>query len=330
MRGNEGINNAKYGANVTGKPPGDELTGAKMGPSPTLNPQQYDHVPGGPQETAIRDQANKEARLLLQDNKVAILSSQVVSLGIRQALGAANQQSIDPNLIHANATARPIEYESRIVVTPSNPNAAMLAIAALLAQANFAPGAYPAPPITQAINPQFETYQTAILQGRGNALRIPLRAGEIGIIDKLGITTFAEQADFELVWMMAHGIVQATATDPPSGGSPMIPQRRGWPFGTADNPADLSGLERIAPQTGPLRQSSNATTGLGTGIDDDTGGGTIVLNVQHTGLASGIYAPQPYYVRIIARGWAVRIDPRSDQVVTKTIASRLINPSASQ
>lgn len=329
MLGNDGLNNAKYGANVTGKPPGDELTGAKMGPSPTLNPQQYDHIPGGPQETGIRDEANAEARRLLQDNKGAILLSQVFSLGMRQALGAANQQSIDPNLLDANATARPIEYESRIVITPGSPDAAMLAVATLLAQANFAPGAYPAPPITQAINPQFETYQTAILQGRGNALRIPLRAGEIGIIDELGITTFANQADFELVWMMAHGIVQAAATDPPSGGSPMIPQRRGWPFGTADNPADLRGLERIAPQTGPLRQSSNATTS-GTGIDENTGGGSIVLNVQHTGVTSAVYAPQPYYVRIIARGWAVRIDPRSDQVVTKTIASRLINPSASQ
>lgn len=279
--------NPKGGFGRLGDKPTDaQFLSSKVGfPTPAL--ASTDAIPGALPAIRARNTAAAEAREKVGDSKPGILASELVAAGVRRALRTAGGQSVDPNLLDGNTRARPVNLNGKFVITPQNPDAAQLVAANAMAQANFAPGACPSFPYTEAFE---EDYETGIVQGTGVTLQQAIRPSEILVIDTLGITTFSLAAEYELVWLLAYGEVIASSV--PNAANLLIPARRGWPFGTVENPAELYGRSRLAPQGGPVRQ----------------GGTSASLVVQFRPATSpGPYTPWPHYVEIAIRGWLVEV-----------------------
>lgn len=269
------------------KPLDAQFLSQKVG-FPTPGMQSAESIPGSLPSIRARNVAAAEARELLGDSKPAIVASEAVAAGVRRALRTAGGQSVDPNLLDGNTRSRPINISGKFVITPQNPDAAQLAAANLIAQANFAPGAYPAVPYADIYD---EDYVTGIIQGTGTTIPIEIRPSEVLVIDSLGITTFSKAAEYELVWLLTFGEVLA-GTSVPNASNLMIPARRGWPFGDVERPAQLYGRSRLAPQSGPVRKGSTQAS----------------LVVQFRAATSpGPYTPQPHYVEIAMRGWLNQI-----------------------
>lgn len=255
---------------------------------PSPGKSTVDEIPGAMPAIRARNLAAAEAREAVGDSKPAILAAEAVATGVRRGLRTAGGQSIDPNLLDGNTRARPVNISGRFVVTPQNPTAAQAAAALLLAQANFAPGALPAYPYVDTYD---EDYQTGVVSGSGQTVVVDIRPSEVLIIDSLGITTFSEEAEFELVWLLAFGEIQVGSV--PNAQTLLIPARRGWPFGDVERPAELHGWSRLAPQTGPTRKGETEAS----------------LVVQFRDVTSpGPYVPWPHYVEISLRGWLAQID----------------------
>lgn len=298
-----------YGANPTGKPPMQRLSGAKLGfPTPGLPANRTDQIPNTPPAMTTRQHAYDEAARLLQDNKVAILLAEAVAMGVRRGWEVCNKNTQDPNLYWSNAGAEPINILGKFVITPVNPTPAQLAAADLLAAANFNPatGVLPASPS------EYPTYQYGIINGIGLGLTVPIRSGEVLIFDTFGLTTFSEVAEYEVLWALSYGAVQPGSTAPTNQGTTLIPQRRGW-LGTAERPVQLHGFGRIAPQQGPLR----------------TGESTVVVSFRHDGDQSNpaAYTPWPHLVEVALRGWKVVIGPEGE-VQTRSVGGPSCSPEA--
>ncbi len=269
------------------------LTAAKIGfPTPSEPGMRRDAIPGAPNPLGIRQAANAEAREIAVSNKPLILTEQVIAQGFWQALRTCGLSSVDTNLIQGNTRAKPVNISGRFVVTPANPSGAQLASANLIAQANFAPGAYPAIPYTE---PFSEEYQTGIVQGFGPTVKARIRPSEILIIDTLGITTFSRAAEYELVWILTYGLSKGAAPNAqPNLANLLIPGRRGWPFGTADRPAVLEGMSRLAPQQGSTKSGETDVY--------------LAVNFSPASPGAGAsYTPWPHYVQITLRGWRVQV-----------------------
>jgi len=234
----------------------------------------------------IRDTAADEARRMLQDDKIAILLGELIASGVRKAVRMCDGGTIDPNLLDGNTRATPVNVSGKFVMTPANPSAATLAAALLLAQANFQPGVYP--PVGAPENFGAD-YQTGVVVGQGPTLVVPIRPSEILVVDTLGITTFSQIAEYELVWTLAYGFVAAAGDAPLDAGLQMIAARRGWPFGGVARPAMLHGKARFAPQQGTKRDPDAAVT----------------LAVKDTAVVSATYNPAPHLVLVSLRGWKV-------------------------
>lgn len=265
------------------------LSSAKIGfPTPSRSARSSDAIPGAPSKVSIEHAAVHEARQLVTDNKVGILASELIGQGVRRGLRTAGGQSIDPNLLQANSRATPVNISGKFVITPASPTAAQLAAANLIAQANFAPGAYPAYPYSDNFA---EDCQTGIIQGNGILSTIKIRPSEVLVIDTLGITTFSRAAEYELVWILGYGAVQPTGNVPPNVQNMLIPARRGWPFGDVENPAQLAGRSRMAPELGPTRSGET----------------DVYLIAMFKPATNGAYTPWPHYVEVALRGWKVQI-----------------------
>lgn len=277
-----------------GPPPAQRLTHAVEGfPVPSEPGARQDNLTGAPSKLGIRHAAAAEAREIVSDSKLAIVLSEAIAQGVRRGHTTSGGLSIDPNLLYGNTRARPVNVSGKFVITPANPTPAQLAAASVIAKANFAPGAYPSIPYTDSFN---EDYQTGIVQGVGATVRAKLRPSEVLVVDQLGITTFSEAAEYELLWLLTYGLVQPGGTQVPNAANLLIPQRRGWPFGTAANPATLFGYSRLAPSasTGPTKRGET----------------TVYLNARFspaTPTPPGVYTPWPHYVEITLRGWKVEI-----------------------
>lgn len=297
-----------YAANPTQKPPPQRMSGAKQGfPLPGLPANRQDSIPNTPPPMTTRQHAYDEAARLLQDNKLGILFAEAVAQGVRRGWEVCNKNTQDPNLYWSNPNAEPINILGKFVVTPVNPTAAQIAAANLLAAANFNPaeGVLPASPS------DFPTYQYGIITGIGLGLTVPIRSGEVLIFDTLGITTFSEAAEYELLWSLSYGAVQAGSTAPTNQGTVLIPKRRGW-LGTAERPVPLHGSARIAPQQGPLR----------------TGDNSVIIAFEHSGnQASAVYTPWPHFVEVALRGWKVLVGPEGD-IQTKSVGGPSCSPEA--
>jgi hypothetical protein len=279
-----------YGA-PQGPPPKERLTHAAEGfPVPSEPGARQDNLNGIAHAVPIRHAAAAEARQLVMDNRLAILLAEAVAQGVRRGHTTSGGLSIDPNLLDGNTRAKPVNVSGKFVITPANPSAAQLAAAALLAQANFAPGAYPAIPYTDKFA---EDYQTGIVQGVGPTVKVKLRPSEVLVIDSLGVTTFSPAAEYELLWLLTYGLVNAAGTQVPNASNLLIPQRRGWPFGTAEDPAELFGMSRLAPSSGPTKKGET----------------DVYLNARFSPAtpSGGVYTPWPHYVEITLRGWKVMI-----------------------
>jgi len=255
-----------------------------------------DQIHGGPQPAGIRHRAGEQARRSLLDNKTAIVWAELVAEGVQKGIRRSGGSSVDASLLNGNTRSAAVNIQGKFVITPKNPTPAQTASAALLAQANFQPGLNPPWPSTEIYGSE---YQVGVIVGAGNTVNAGISTPEIIIIDELGITTYSEEAEYELVWLLALGSIQAGQTAPPNTGAMMIPSRRGWPFGTADNPAELNGMSRLAPVGGLMRQQSN-----------------VILHVEHTGVNTPAYVPSVHYVEITMRGWTVRIGDDSKPIST--------------
>lgn len=284
-----GSNNVKTGG--FGPAPGEkplDLQYTTQGfPNPG-SPGFGDAIPGALPAIRARNTAAAEAREMVGDSKPAIVLSEGVAAGVRRGLRTAGGQSVDPNLLDGNTRGRPVNFNGKFVILPQNATAAQIAAGALLAQANFAPGAYPAFPYTDDYD---EDYQTGIIPGTGTTIQVPIRPSEVLVIDTLGITTFSQAAEFELVWLLTFGEVLG-GSSVPNAANLMIQSRRGWPFGDVERPAKLYGRSRLAPQMGPTRSGETSAS----------------LVVQFRAATSpGPYVPQPHYVEIAVRGWLCQI-----------------------
>src|SRR5579885_976517 len=155
---------ASYGV-PQGPPPKQRLTHAAEGfPVPSEAGARQDNLTGVAHAVPVRHSAAAEARTLVMDNKLAIVIAEAIAQGVRRGHTTSGGLSIDPNLLDGNTRAKPVNISGKFVITPASPSAAQLAAANLLAQANFAPGAYPAFPYTDNFA---EDYQTGIVQGVG-------------------------------------------------------------------------------------------------------------------------------------------------------------------
>ena len=297
-----------YGTNPSAKPPPQRLSGAKQGfPLPGLAAaRNQDQIPNTPPVMTTRQHAYNDAARLLQDNKGAILLAESVAMGTRRGYELCNKNTQDPNFYWSNPRSEPINILGKFVVTPVNPTAAQIAAANLLAAANFNPAEGVIPPLSD-----YPTYQFGIISGIGIGLQVPIRSDEVLILDSLGITTFSEAAEYELLWALLYGAVQAGSTAPTNQGTNLIPKRRGW-LGTAERPVQLQGNARLAPQQGPNR----------------TGDSQVVIAFEHDGnQASLTYTPWPHYVELALRGWRVIIGPEGE-VQTTGIGGPSCSPEA--
>jgi hypothetical protein len=274
----------------SGRPPAGRLTNAQLGyPTPSEPGLVRDQLNSGPSPMSIRHQAAEEARRMVQDNKGLLVVAETIAAGFRKGQRLCDGGTIDPNLLDGNTRAIPVNIQGKFVITPANPTAAVIASAALIAQANFGPGVYPAVPFTDDLNAD---YQTGIINGIGATIRIPVGPSEILVVDTIGITTFSKIAEFELAWTLGYGFSQPAQDGPFNMGVQMIQARHGWPFGTVNFPAKIHGKARFAPQQGPKRPA-------------DPTAASVVLAVRDLGLTTATYAPQPHYVDIALRGWKV-------------------------
>lgn len=284
---------------LAGKPPAQRLVGPDTTgfQTPSQPAQQRDQLPSGPAPISIRRKAQSEARESVSDNKVAVLTAEVIAQGVRQGIRMCDGATVDPNLLEGNSRATPVSITGKFVILPASPTAADIAAGNLLAQANFAPGAYPAFGYSENFGAD---YQTGIITGIGTTIEVNVRPSEIMVVDKIGITTFSQAAEYELVWTLGYGSATPSATGPFNLGLQMIQARRGWPLGGVDDPFVLSGKARFAPQQGPNR-APNAL---------------VVLAVRHTGEASATYAPGPHYVEVVLTGWKPIIGAYGDTEAT--------------
>jgi hypothetical protein len=129
---------------------------------------------------------------------------------------------------------------------------------------------------------------TTVTNGMGEAAGLDVPPGHCAIIDRFGVSTFSELAEFDLLWSIGVGT-------PTTGGVTLVsapnqtilPQVRGWRYGTADHPAPIFGNRVVLPTQDPLRVS------------------VFVTNSATTAGVPLQWKPTAYYVEVALTGWLV-------------------------
>ena len=278
-----------------GRPPGQALSPQPLGfPTPSMPAARQDNLHMSPSPLGIRQQAAGEARRDVQDNPSAIVTAEIIGMGVREALASAGLLTQDPSLLHGNVKAIPIEEFRQVIVLPDGADAVTIASAIAFAKANAVPPGYTGTISTTYpfLTPPLSLSNLVFVSGSGVALETEVKVGEIAVIDELGITSFDSSAELEVAFQLAHG-------DAPDGNRiqnnvslQLFKQRAGWPFGTAGDPAHLNGRERLAPWRGPVKKDTK-----------------VYLLATHEGETSSSYKPSFHYFEVVLRGWRMVIGP---------------------
>jgi len=125
---------------------------------------------------------------------------------------------------------------------------------------------------------------TTIVNGQGEAAGLDIPPGHAAIIDTFGVTTFSDLAEFDILWSIGVGVVGLSSIN---ANKNLLPQQRGWRYGSADHPYKLGGNRVILPTQDPLRLSAFA-----------------VHSIDPAGVP-GQWKPTGHYVEVSMTGWLI-------------------------
>ena len=123
---------------------------------------------------------------------------------------------------------------------------------------------------------------TTVGNGVGEAAGLDLGPGNAAVLQSFGVTTFDDLADFEILWSIGVGLSN-TATLAPI--KVLLSQTRGWRYGRADKPANLTGNRMVFSKQDTVR---------------------ISVMAQHSATTAGIagvYSPSCHYVEVSLNGF---------------------------
>lgn len=266
-------------ANKVGGDNPQVLTSAQVGAVPSLPGRFFDQLNMPPSPLGLRESALLEAREAVENRPDAIIAAERIAMGVRTGLATNGALAFDPNIEWANARAVPFDRFVRGVVVPFDANAAQLATAAAIEETNRNPASFNS-------GTPFEEWAT--ITGAGEAIGVDVESGVIAVVDEVGITTWSLQAEHELVWALGVGFSQtADPTTPQNARIMLWPPRRGFPFGSADDPARPNGKGRLSNTAG----STSNTVHLS-------------LMVRFLSTTTPVLS-YPHYFEAVVRGWKV-------------------------
>lgn len=177
-----------------------------------------------------------------------------------------------------------IFVRKKVVVRPFNPAADQTASADEIVRSNKSMSQLESSPSGQNNNHT----EIADVAGAGAAIEVEIPAGRLLVVDSLGIDSWSYLAEWELLWTLSLGASQAAGQAAPSGGKPILTERRGFPFGGVNSPFKILG-NRVTMAHRTARKLS--------------------LFVRHAGGATvATHKSYPHYAEVLLQGWTVPVN----------------------